>query len=97
MLAPLKGFPMPIQNLEEENPVIVTQCKSERRCLAAVTSPRRTGWENNERIKSTRMETSRKTKELWRKKVINRCEGTEHDLNSHVFCLWEDSCFSAIS
>ena len=88
---------MPIQNLEEENPVILTQCKSERRCLTAVTSPRRTGWENNERIKSTRMETSRKTKELWRKKVINRCEGTEHDLNSHVFCLWEDSCFSAIS
>lgn len=88
---------MPIQNLEEENPVIVTQCKSERRCLAAVTSPRRTGWENNERIKSTRMETSRKTKELWHTKVIDRCEGTEHDLNSHVLCLWEDSCFSAIS
>ena len=68
MLAPLRGFPMPIKKLEEENPVIVTQCKSERRCLAAVTSRRRTGWENNERIKSTRMETSHKTKELWHKK-----------------------------
>ena len=55
MLAPLKGFPMPIQKLEEENPVIVTQCKSKRRCLAAVTRPRKIGWENNERIKSTRM------------------------------------------
>ena len=53
MLALLRGFPMPIKKLEEENPVIVTQCKSERRCLAAVTSRRRTGWENNERIKST--------------------------------------------
>ena len=68
MVAPLIGFPMPIQKLEEENDFKVTQCKSERRCLAAVTSPRRTGWENNERIKSTRMETSHKTKELWHKK-----------------------------
>ena len=59
---------MPIQKLEEENPVMVTQCKSKRRCLAAVTSPRRIGWENNEKIKSTRMETSRKTKELWHEK-----------------------------
>lgn len=59
---------MPIKKLEEENPVIVTQYKSERRCLAVVTSRRRTGWENNERIKSTRMETSHKTKELWHKK-----------------------------
>ena len=64
MFAPLKGFPMPIQKLEEENHVTGTECKSERRCLAAVTSPRRIGWENNERIKSTRMETSRKTKQL---------------------------------
>lgn len=55
---------MPIQKLEEENHVTGTECKSERRCLAAVTSPRRIGWENNERIKSTRMETSRKTKQL---------------------------------
>ena len=68
MLAPLKGFPMPIQKLEEENPVIVTQCKSKRRCLAAVTRPRKIGWENNERIKSTRMETSHKTKEKKKKK-----------------------------
>ena len=68
MLAPLKGFPMPIQKLEEENPVIVIECKSKRRCLAAVTRPRKIGWENNERIKSTRMETSHKTKELWHNK-----------------------------
>lgn len=64
MVAPLIQFPMPIQTLEEENHVTVTQCKSERSCLAAVTSARKIGWENIERIKSTRMETSRKTKEL---------------------------------
>ena len=63
MVAPLIGFPKRIQKLEDENDFTLTQCKSERRGIAAVTSPRRTGLENNER-----METSCKTKELWHKK-----------------------------
>ena len=64
----IKGISHANPKLRRGKSCHINQCKSERRCLAAVTSPRRTGWENNERIKSTRMETSHKTKELWHKK-----------------------------